>query len=1101
MSRLRKLCKICFLTFFLLLVILGGIISLLPTIINTSWGKNQAITFINKRIPGTISAQSLSLSWLKGQTMSGVVLKDRQGQTILSIENLSTESTLWHLITSSSPIGASKVSGLKAYLSINPEGQTNLEEALSFHSSDVSIKNRPAVLSSHPLTLTNVNAQFSALSSEEPFVIHLTGQTKQDNIVGDLEVNIVIPEIGQHTHWWSTSSNKQQLLFNEHQQAEVKAKITNFPVEILDSFIAMNKPQLKGMLHELLGDHFNLTIDDAISQNGQSFDLNLTTPHVKGTFKGIVSKNEVRLLQPGNLSLDISPDLLTRISASSNAIVNKHSPVIINVNKASIPLEDDKDLNFDLMISTEELSLSHTTTNEQIALQNIRISLAGNSTSAISSQLSMTVDSPKIKALFKKPNGLLTIDTAFGLKNNHIAQIDRLNARFQSTQTDEMTLKVDPFQLNFHNIHLASIDLKGTCAISRLALESGIELQNLTIPWEFNAPMNRMAMKFDGSILDSSGTNSSPLTGNFSIENWLQNGHLVWDRIHLISNINFKQLPLAFFTTFNPQFDIGLLMGDAVDINLNGSIDLNKHTPSSMDVAINSPLLSATGKFFIQDNILSNQQPITANWKLTPQSWRYLRNILLDLPADQDSLQLNENTHVAFHINSMHLPLNRNTTLTDHGLTTELTIKQLNLADKKTRETLHINDLTMTFASPRLNETIDFTLHANPALNTDTKRTQVAVKGQVQHLFTPSGVPSLNGISCQMDVDCKEIPVQMIASLAGASESAQARLRALIGNKLNAEATVRVQRMTGSIQANLYGELGKAALDGQISNGILTLAKPLEIEVKVTPQLGQTVLNDFVPILSTAIHAKDPLKITVHPQNFSFPLTRFNIQEVKIPHLSMELGKINFLNEGTLKSILSILKIGNREQLTIWFTPLYVSLEDGLVNCQRIDMLIADEYPIALWGKVDLIQDFVKMTVGLSGPALQRAFGLKGLDSKYLMQLPLVGKTGNVRIDQAKAASYIAALIAQMQQGPTGQILGAVFEIAGNKFSDSSPPAPTTQPFPWEETKQTPKDNATDSNEEGMRRRKKQQDKTELDAKDLIKGIEKGASRLLDFLK
>jgi hypothetical protein len=124
-------------------------------------------------------------------------------------------------------------------------------------------------------------------------------------------------------------------------------------------------------------------------------------------------------------------------------------------------------------------------------------------------------------------------------------------------------------------------------------------------------------------------------------------------------------------------------------------------------------------------------------------------------------------------------------------------------------------------------------------------------------------------------------------------------------------------------------------------------------------------------------------------------------------------------------------------------------MQNGVIHCERLDMLVADLYPIATWGKVDLVKDKVSMAIGLTGQALQQAFEIRNLESDYMLQIPVKGPTGNVQIDKSKATTRISTLVAQTQGGLKGKIFGTVLQIAAGDGNDPRPPPPTTTPFPW----------------------------------------------------
>lgn len=988
MSFLKKIISIlivfvCFITI---------VIALVPAVINTEWGRKQILSIANNRIPGKISLTDIHLSWFGTQEIKGLVLKDPNGHVVTSIDRIAMDSPLWKLLTRKLDLSGLEIQELNGKILLNASGYTTIQEALI---ANLPPKTLPLVPSEVPLDITHVNAKFGQLSSQKPFSIHFQGQTQQGDLKGLIEADI---------------------LLSETENSHIKATISGFPVDILDDLVSLNKPELYGIFHELLGDRLNLVLDDTLSHKGQQFDLTFSAANMEGAFKGMITDREIRLMQPGLIKMKATPDLFDQIIAfaepTSPILLKKPTDLVVQVEDLAWPLpgllNDGVENNQASFVAKAQFSPTHFALAERDLLSfnslDIRLAIAQNGQldirtsgsykgDAFGGEISLSVPNPlsplhdfngkaRISSLpvesipLLGEADLLTADFSAGLRGPDSLHIDRLALGLQGKDMSSFQIEIDPVRLNLHDISLATLNLRGIVKVES----------------------------------ESSQLN---MQGKVAIEN---------------------------------------------------------------------------GALHVQAN-----HPLDIIWTLTPKNWSYLRKLALKTSADQERLRLNENTPVTLQIQSLYVPFKQSNAIIDNGVKATLTVKQLNLADKKTNEVFSIHDLQAQIQTPEQSDTLTFSLTANPRIqSTQEQQARITVNGEMKNLFDGNGAFDTSRLSCKMKVDSKKIPVELVAALCALDEATQARLKALIGSRMNADADINIQQMTGLVKADVQGDLGQAQLDGQIKKGFLTLNKPLVFQVAVTPQLGQTILNDFVPILSSAVSSSEPIKIHIDPRGFSLPLSPFTIGQTQIPYMTLSLGKINFLNQGELRAILNLLKASKREQLSIWFTPLYVGLQDGVIHCHRTDMLIADAYPIAVWGKIDLNKDKVKMTVGLGEPALRHAFGIRGLDKHYLMQMPLTGTTGNVRIDQARAAAYIAALVAQMQQVPAGDILGTVLQIAGSGFSDPTPPEPTTKPLPWE----------GQFNDDVSEKESKNPAKAIPKAtNEVMKEVEKGASKLLKLLR
>jgi len=91
---------------------------------------------------------------------------------------------------------------------------------------------------------------------------------------------------------------------------------------------------------------------------------------------------------------------------------------------------------------------------------------------------------------------------------------------------------------------------------------------------------------------------------------------------------------------------------------------------------------------------------------------------------------------------------------------------------------------------------------------------------------------------------------------------------------------------------------------------------------------------------------------------------------------------------------------------------------------------------------------YMDVVIGLTGKALSYALKIPKMDKDTMLQLPLRGKIKNAKIDQAKAASRIASILAKYKAGSEGFMLGTVLDIANGK--QPKVPPQTTSPLPWE---------------------------------------------------
>jgi hypothetical protein len=174
--------------------------------------------------------------------------------------------------------------------------------------------------------------------------------------------------------------------------------------------------------------------------------------------------------------------------------------------------------------------------------------------------------------------------------------------------------------------------------------------------------------------------------------------------------------------------------------------------------------------------------------------------------------------------------------------------------------------------------------------------------------------------------------------------------------------------------------------------------------------------------------------------------------------MRIELGKVYCQNEGNLNTAISLLKLSVSHELKVWFAPIDLHIKNGIVDCERTEILLADSLDICVWGKIDLPQSDVDMVLGLTASCLRKAFGVKNLPDNYVLQLPMTGPIGNVKIDTSSATSKIGAVLMWSQKAvsealdktPFGGLANSLLKKIGPLPDMNSSAPPAKHPFPWE---------------------------------------------------
>jgi len=500
------------------------------------------------------------------------------------------------------------------------------------------------------------------------------------------------------------------------------------------------------------------------------------------------------------------------------------------------------------------------------------------------------------------------------------------------------------------------------------------------------------------------------------------------NREDLLENLNFE----------------GQLRNEALLLALNGRLLSIKQflVPWKVNGSEKSLSLSAGGKTFYEEEVGEGSFNARASFK----KWNEIvggKASLINFPAAIFDLATGEPEWSLFLGKSINAELESH--FSDEG-----ELKRLDLA-------LHGSALTVE-GTVSAEEKLAFDLEAHPTASSGNRGT-LQLKGELENGFTREGKLNTEELSCSLTAKAEAFQTRLFCALFCPYPTLPHKIEALLGDPINADLSVKLAKMQGPLKAELAGSNGTLQLKGKIGSGALTLDEPLLAQVRATPELGRYVLKDVAPFLSGLESAEKPLRIAFSEQGFSFPVHDFSVERIAIPGAAIDMGKMRFANRAQIGAILSLLgAAGSGATVDVWVTPLYFSMQKGVVKLERVDMFLENRFPVAAWGVADLLNNRVNMVIGIRGFALLNAFQIKGVTRDTMIQMSLKGPIDNPKIDKAQIAARISSLIAQTQ-GERGELIGSLIDIASGLTKSKAPP-PTTDPLPWEEEMPEPQEAA-----------------------------------------
>lgn len=670
--------------------------------------------------------------------------------------------------------------------------------------------------------------------------------------------------------------------------------------------------------------------------------------------------------------------------------------------------------------------------------------------------------------------------TPAGLQSMGIAADDYI---FQHGSPFEMSIDSSRIPTSFEN--LSHLRLVGKLKINDFHLIQNSKpnahaiVDNLTADWSIDGEQKLISIAFDGVTRLGENQAAGKITGYADVTKWLQNGALSLEDAKIKLNATASKLPTELINVLSGQKNLVPILGNAIDLSIDVDTSLAQTEKGTMAININSDNLSGGLALQLGDTIqLNHNRPAQFTLKLTPQGYASLRRNINKTAAGD--FVLAEPTTATFKLHSIRIPRSQ---YLQSSLEADFFLERLIGMDTQSKKTIALNSIQGHVASSNLAEHISFNMNAKG--NTNQEASSWDISGALINGFSQDGTLNKESSSLSLDGTITSLPIPLLCQFACLDEKLRKKIEIVLGPTIDAKIKAQLQRMNGPIYVEVNGQNGKLTMDAMINQGILTLNQDLKAELTVTPQLGEYVLKDMIPVLAGLLSADHPIYLGISKEGFAIPIVNPSSTNVFIGSAVLNLGKVHFSGESQIAKVLDLLTPTTTTQL-VWLTPAYFSLNQGILKLERVDMLISDRYPLAAWGDADIGKDKVNMVIGLAGSAISKAFNVPKISNSYFLQLPLRGRLSSPSIDKTRAVAKISALVAQSQGGTEGLVLGTVLDIASGGFAENSVPSPTTDPLPWADMLKDAQSSETNTKEDKKN-----------GIPNPINEIEKGASSLL----
>ena len=295
---------------------LGLLAALVPTILSTSWGRSMLVGAINDSVRGSVAIDTLSLSWLDGQSIRGVEILDPAGKTVGRLEEVSTEISLLNVMQKDLSLGQTTIRGLNAELLVDESGANNLSQALEPRqpstragapifvpiTGNIELADaRMTVTTPHaePAVFEGLKGTMRIESADRMLDVGLEGRSQQGDRSGEFKIT------GQVTDLISPDGTLNLQAAKGNLEADVK----DLPIDSVDGLLG-----LQGLLSAAAGESANLNIQVSGTAQVQNLLITVDSPNIQAEVTGEINKDRFTLTQPASVLLNVSPGLFETLT-------------------------------------------------------------------------------------------------------------------------------------------------------------------------------------------------------------------------------------------------------------------------------------------------------------------------------------------------------------------------------------------------------------------------------------------------------------------------------------------------------------------------------------------------------------------------------------------------------------------------------------------------------------------------------------------------------------------------------------------------------------------------------------------------------------------
>ena len=541
------------------------------------------------------------------------------------------------------------------------------------------------------------------------------------------------------------------------------------------------------------------------------------------------------------------------------------------------------------------------------------------------------------------------------------------------------------------------------------------------------------------------------IVGDLKISGFIVDNNLDTSAASIDFDGHLDHFPTGVLDLFTPEHvDLTTLIGPTVTLKTKLHYNPKKEIRFQLDLDAKAPGFSADLAIAVDPTFrITQSQPGHIHWEITDKRYEALAKLLSK--EGKTAYELQNRSALDIEIDKIYCPKefpeNVKTFVCRSGVVGKIKVEPMLFSDTKTQDRFALQKIEGSIFGENFSRKIHMDLQGELFSSKLANRAQGEFTVEVDLLNLWSEEPlAVNG-----EVDLSHIPVRQVLGIIPLDPIFRQKAQALMGDSLDANISAQVSKGEGPITVDISASNFKALFPLQLAQDRILLRDVLKAEITFTDAVSEHFITDINPMIVKGARSDHPIRVFVDPEGFSFPLP-WSFKELVIEKAVVDIGKIYVKNGGAVEELMKFLKAKPPKDklMRAWFTPVFLSLKNGVLRHERFDILLHKNVHIALWGRVDLIKQKVWMTLGIAPQTLKQRFNILGISKKDMFQVKMRGKTSHVELDWSSAYTRIGILIARLAGGPPGYIVGGILEQVISALGEEPTPPPTVHPFPWD---------------------------------------------------